>query len=355
MDELIKRHRGDCKLTGQRDFNCSCDYYAKYYDFVKRKPNQRKCLKTANRRDAEREMRKLLRNLAERENDAQRVRISEAMEWAAERADTADTAESLRCRGRMVINAIGDLYLNDLTDVELKELRDHERKRITRRGRPVAERTIQAQILALRTAVRVARKVKKIPGLPDLGALAPTLKIPTSAHGSKQTILTKAEAKKLIAYWAHRKDIQSWIILCLYTGAEKSVVPKISVDHVRDGHHFLRLPGTKNTHRDRIVPASPGLKKFLDRGLTLPVPAWDGASSYVPKSCVEIGITRATPHDLRRTFCSWMAMAGVSELQCAKLMGHGSTRMVREVYAWLTDQAKLEAVSTLPDLLDDED
>lgn len=55
-----------------------------------------------------------------------------------------------------------------------------------------------------------------------------------------------------------------------------------------------------------------------------------------------------TPNDLRRTYASWLAQAGVPILHAMKLMGHGSTKMLERVYAQLAPQHLHDAVAMLP-------
>lgn len=51
--------------------------------------------------------------------------------------------------------------------------------------------------------------------------------------------------------------------------------------------------------------------------------------------------------DLRRTFASRMCQAGVPEFHTIKLMGHKSSKMVREVYAQLSPGTYEEAITRL--------
>lgn len=55
-----------------------------------------------------------------------------------------------------------------------------------------------------------------------------------------------------------------------------------------------------------------------------------------------------TPNDLRRTFASWLAQAGVPLFHAAKLMGHGSTKMLERVYARLAPENARSAIAMLP-------
>lgn len=57
-----------------------------------------------------------------------------------------------------------------------------------------------------------------------------------------------------------------------------------------------------------------------------------------------------TFNDLRRTFCSLMMNAGVSDTECAKLLGHGDTEMVKAVYGRMADETLHKAVAKLPEM-----
>jgi hypothetical protein len=63
--------------------------------------------------------------------------------------------------------------------------------------------------------------------------------------------------------------------------------------------------------------------------------------------CPKAGIDRVIVKDFRRTFCSWMFNAGVPELATIRLMGHGSSEMVRRVYAQLEDATFENAIERL--------
>jgi integrase len=56
-----------------------------------------------------------------------------------------------------------------------------------------------------------------------------------------------------------------------------------------------------------------------------------------------------TPNDLRRTFGSWLAQRGVPLFHAAKLMGHGSTKMLERIYAQLAPENARDAIALLPE------
>jgi integrase len=54
-------------------------------------------------------------------------------------------------------------------------------------------------------------------------------------------------------------------------------------------------------------------------------------------------------HDLRHTYASLLAQAGVDVLKISKLLGHADTRITTRRYAHLSDKALADAVEKLPD------
>ena len=58
------------------------------------------------------------------------------------------------------------------------------------------------------------------------------------------------------------------------------------------------------------------------------------------------GIEGFNIHDLRHTFCSYLAMNGASTLQMMKLMGHKSMNMVAR-YAHLSPDHEADLVETM--------
>lgn len=160
----------------------------------------------------------------------------------------------------------------------------------------------------------------------------------------------------------------------IHTGVREGELYAIHPEHVKLEQRRVWVEGTKTAGSTRWVWLSetaveifrrklrgkpPGQPIFepwekVDRDLKL---AWRRAR----KSLVEAARARgedleaALPmslscNDLRRTFCSLMASAGVPMQHCAKLMGHKSLDMVMEVYGRLTPESLESAVDALPAL-----
>jgi integrase len=60
------------------------------------------------------------------------------------------------------------------------------------------------------------------------------------------------------------------------------------------------------------------------------------------------GVDRATLHDLRRSFCSHLAMVGINEAVVQRLAGHSSIKTTERYYTHILPQALREATARLP-------
>jgi integrase len=63
--------------------------------------------------------------------------------------------------------------------------------------------------------------------------------------------------------------------------------------------------------------------------------------------CPKAGIEHVIVKDLRRAFCTRHFRAGTPELVTIRLMGHGSSAMVRQVYAKLGTEDFRAAIESL--------
>ena len=77
---------------------------------------------------------------------------------------------------------------------------------------------------------------------------------------------------------------------------------------------------------------------------------WRNRRRALRGACKRAGIAPVSPNDLRRTFATWQAEAGVPEAGAASLLGHSSSTMVRRVYSKVGTDAKRAAMAKLPPL-----
>jgi hypothetical protein len=108
---------------------------------------------------------------------------------------------------------------------------------------------------------------------------------------------------------------------------------------------MIRIRGTKTDGAPRDLPLQPVLAAVLLRSRQATgyvVGEWHNVRRCLHDASAKHRAAMAplSPNDLRRTFATWMANLGASEMAVARMLGHGSSQMVRRVYAKL-EQALL--------------
>ena len=139
-------------------------------------------------------------------------------------------------------------------------------------------------------------------------------------------------------------------------GTRDSELYRITPVDIEPHVNRVRIPGTKTEAAERWLQPPPELfAMLLRRSSTTPLgdpifPRWLNVRRDLEVACKRAGIAKVSPNDLRRTFASWQAEAGVPEAVTASLMGHTSSQMVRRVYGRIGSDAKREALAKLPPL-----
>jgi integrase len=139
-------------------------------------------------------------------------------------------------------------------------------------------------------------------------------------------------------------------------GTRDSELYRITPVDVEPHAGRVRIPGTKTEAAERWLQPPPELfDMLLRRAAVTPLgeplfPSWVNVRRAFEVACKRAGIPKVSPNDLRRTFATWQAEAGVPEAVTASLMGHTSSQMVRRVYARIGTEAKREAMAKLPPL-----
>ena len=209
----------------------------------------------------------------------------------------------------------------------------------------VSRHTIHRELRTLRQAWRVAKKLGKVqsdpPSMPEMGKY----------YEPKDRVLSQDEVKKLIM--AVPSKWTEHLIMYLHTGCSASELEKIRGDGCNFETDMVHVPGTKTEGRDRWIPMTEETRPILlrrkkERRKGLLFDTWTGKQSGLRDACKRADIPPCSPNDLRRTYATEMANAGVPILVLQKLMGHSSGRMLEKVYAQIDAQSKKEAVKHLP-------
>jgi integrase len=164
----------------------------------------------------------------------------------------------------------------------------------------------------------------------------------------KDRYLSKAEARRLVAAARRFHHVRAFIVLSLTTAARQSALLELTWDRVdfRTGRVSLSLGDDMDEARKRRanVPMNRRARMYLEalhRARTSDyVIEWGGHRVLSIKkgfraACDRAGLSDVTPHVLRHTAASWMAMAGVPMLEISRYLGHSSVAVTERVYAKL--------------------
>jgi integrase len=150
----------------------------------------------------------------------------------------------------------------------------------------------------------------------------------------------------LLALTPHRRR---YVQLYALTGMRRSEL--YQCERVGDVLKVRQTKGNAKVGEVKIrdVPLNDEARALLDAH-PLPWTRWEGGrmGDDMKRAAARAGIPHVSTNDLRRTFVSWLANAGVPELTVVRLVGHNSSAMVRRVYAQLAPATLAEAVARLP-------
>lgn len=209
-----------------------------------------------------------------------------------------------------------------------------ERYIARRRSEMVLDHTIDKELVVLSGALRVAKNKGLWHG--DIAAVMPKF---SPQYEPRSRFLTRDELDRLMrALRPRRAAVVAYIAA---TGAEWAAVRDARRDDVAPDGDSVRVRGTKNKHRLRTVPiVSEDQRRLVAFALrhgggsdgALLSPWNNNVHRDLTAACARARIPPCSPHDLRRTFASWMLRDGVPPHLIAKMMGHSTSRMVEVVY-----------------------
>ena len=171
--------------------------------------------------------------------------------------------------------------------------------------------------------------------------------------------LTDAEAQRLVN--ACPADLRALVRAALLTGARRGELAALNAADVNLRTAQIYVAESKSD-KPRHIPLNPeGLEHFRDAiagktGDQLVFTRKDGAAwghnYHVRALKIACEVAKVKPmvsfHELRHTYASHLANAGVDLLTISKLLGHSDTRITAKHYAHLADKTLALAVTKLP-------
>ncbi|MFM2417019.1 MAG: hypothetical protein RL385_1742 [Pseudomonadota bacterium] len=273
-------------------------------------------------------------------NDALALMLEDRAARVHEGTGSSSTVEFYTRKAGHLLRLLGH-------DFALAKLRDgtHAWRYIdARRQEGARPSTINKELITLRCALKLARERGHWRG--DIDAVIPTSfdreYVPRDRSPSRADVLA------LIPHL--RPDAAAALCFVVATSAESAALHdamRADVPAALDSADLrVRVRGTKNSHRARMVPiASDEQRLLLDYALRH-AEGRDGTlfgplSNFrreLSDACKKAGVAPLSPHDLRRAAGQWLVDLGVPLELVSRMMGHASTRITEQVYARVKDR-----------------
>ncbi len=256
---------------------------------------------------------------------------------AASKATTADACDdyvrSRMSRGRA--SATIDFYkvklghavrllptrLNDVDAIACERF-------IAKRKAEGAKNAIKKEMGAIRSVLRHARRMGIYKGVVE--EVIPELE---DSYEPRSRFLLPLELVALVN--ALSPERAAHVVFIVATGARWGESERARRGDVKGV--MVHLRGTKTKRSQGMVPVPPPMRGPLAWALArskddLLFARWGNVRRDLAMACEQIGIEPVTPNDLRRTFGSWLRIAGVSTDLIGSMMRHTDSRMAERVY-----------------------
>jgi integrase len=205
-----------------------------------------------------------------------------------------------------------------------------------RRAEGRGDGTIRRELTTLRAALRWAQGERLI-------TAAPAVRMPPKP-APRDRWLTREEADKLLAGCvAHH--IRLFVMIALHTAARRNAILELQWSQVDPAARLIHFnpPGRRQTSKRRVVvPINdtllPALIEAQEAAQTRFViehgrQRVGSIKKAFARSVKRAGLDDVSPHVLRHTAATWMALAGIDMRKISLYLGHGSVKTTEEVYA----------------------
>jgi len=215
-----------------------------------------------------------------------------------------------------------------------------------------AASTINREMTVLKHMLRRAvsrRYLTRNPFLDAQGGLVDTLR-PLKEPPGRVRYLAPDEINRLLAACDRRPYLRGFVMVALNSGMRRNEILSLTRQSIYSRNRIATLGDTKNGEL-RHVP----LNDLAFEALSSLPPRLDGrlfpfspnqVSVEFKRTCRRAGIDDFRLHDLRHTFASYQAMAGVQGRGLQSLLGHKDPRMTTR-YSHLSDAYLKAAVDAV--------
>jgi integrase len=279
-----------------------------------------------------------------------------------------DTLAFYQAKASMVAAVLGEDTLASKVDAAaIDSYLKARRGDMTQRGERVTDHTISKELALLRSALHRAKRLGRWFG--DLDAVFPSTGDFAPGYDPRKggaKALSREDVARLFAAAprepapdasalereTYRRTtgklaVVAFGIACAAEFAALSRARWSDVSWYPDdpGRSVVHVRGTKNEHRDRLVPIAT-LEQALLLDFALRHAPGSGETMFPSLSNIRrdmhlaadrAGVKRFSPHTLRHTLGKWLRAGGVDSATTGALLGHADGRMVERTYGRLDD------------------
>lgn len=239
----------------------------------------------------------------------------------------------------------GRMDLGDITQIHIERFKRERIAAPAWGGKTRRPASVNRELACLSKILKLAR---------ENGYLNETPRVKFLREDNKRLrYLSNSEEQRLMETLELRNgDLQPLVVLALHTGMRLGELRNLSWRNVDFSRRQIRVTNTK-TGKDRAVPMNDKSRELLHllRATnrtgeqvfnSLPVKV----SAAFSRVCTKAGIDDLHFHDLRHTFATRLADAGVDAFTIAALLGHSEIQMTAR-YTHATDERSRQAVDSL--------
>ena len=229
---------------------------------------------------------------------------------------------------------------------------DLERYHAARIGEGAARSTTAAELEALRTVLRHAHEHGTYHG--DVARIWPRSLV-EGAHVARSGWLDLPALTRVLDVAGrtlpHRRD---YLLAYVVLGVRQTELYALRARHLDAAERRVFIDGTKTRRSKRWIPVPDAAawamlaRRAREAGAGPLFAPWSGSWVQFHRWADLASVQRFSHNDLRRTFTSLLASAGVPMLPLSRLLGHSTTAMVQAVYAQLDDASLRAVVAQLP-------
>ena len=249
-----------------------------------------------------------------------------------------------------ICKALGSFFgKHNLADINAPMIEQYKQKRIsepTLRNKPRSPSRVNKELAVLSKILTMACEADLITAKPKIRLF--------KVSSERIRYLTDEEETRLLEALDNCNWLQSIVIFALHAGMRRGEIFNLQWFDVDFARLLIKVRNTKSG-KDRSIPMNQTVKALLEslpktNGYVFPSPKTGGKLTDLKRKFDEARtkaeIVNLRFHDLRHTFATRMANAGVDIFTLAELLGHSDIRITKR-YAHGTEETKRRAVEIL--------